>query len=357
MSREFGIVYSPKYADVLNPPNHPLQGTRYLESIRFFDEVGILDSVKLIEPEPATNYEILLAHTEDHLQLVQRLSEHGKGEFDADTPAYKGIFEVARLTTGGSITALHSVLRGHVKCAMNLSGGFHHAMPNQARGYCIFNDVNILGTILLNRGFQRILYVEIDAHFGDGTYLFFKDTPRFFTLSFHESGESLYPYSDEQLFGEGEGYGYHLNVPIPIWADDDAFQYAFNSTFLPIVTSYEPDFIIFQSGVDGHCRDWQSHLLLTKTAYQTVARTLRELLDDTWPKTKLIVLGGGGYDPLAASLCWAVVINELAKLNLDLTPYDDNCEKEPYENINVMEKTEQIVDELLPFLNPEKPDR
>jgi acetoin utilization protein AcuC len=244
-----------------------------------------------------------------------------------------------------------------LKCAMNLSGGFHHATPTQARGYCIFNDVNIIGTILHRQGFQRVLYVEIDAHFGDGTYHFFKATPKFFTLSFHESGESLYPYSDEQHFGEDEGYGYHLNVPLPIWTDDDAFLSAFNSIFLPVVSAYEPEFIIWQCGVDGHCRDWQSHLLLTKTAYQTVARTLRDILDDMSPKTKLIILGGGGYDPQAASLCWAVVINELAKLNLDLSSYADDCEKEPYEDNNIMEKIEQIVAELSPFLSPEKPSK
>jgi len=358
MNREFGIVYNSKYSDVKNPPNHPLQGSRYLRSIEFFEEIGLLSkpNIKLINPEPATTDEILLAHTKDHLNLVKRLSERGKGQFDPDTPAYEGIYEVALLTTGGSLTAMRSVLRGDVDCAMNLSGGFHHAKPNQARGYCIFNDVNILGTILLNEGIQRVLYVEIDAHFGDGTYHFYKESPQFFTLSFHESGESLYPYSDvDYLFGEGEGYGYHVNVPLPIWTDDNAFLYAFRSIFLPIVSSYKPEFIIFQSGVDGHCRDWQSHLLLTKRVYLEVARLIRSVIDSN--KTKLIVLGGGGYDPMAAALCWASVINELAELQLDLTGYDDECEKEPYENVNTMEKIEQIVDELSPFLSPEKPSR
>ncbi|MFX1519985.1 MAG: hypothetical protein ACFFCD_08690 [Promethearchaeota archaeon] len=359
MSQEFGIVYSPEYANVLNPPNHPLQGTRYLKSIEFFKNVGIWGhpNIKLIDPEPATNAEILLAHKKDHLHRVQKLSELGKGRFDHDTPVYKGIYETAISATGGSLTAMRFVLAEAVECAMNLSGGFHHATPTQARGYCIFNDINIIGTILLNEGIQRVLYVEIDAHFGDGTYFFFKNNSQFFTLSFHESGASLYPYSDDQFFGEGEGYGYHLNVPLPIWTDDDAFLYAFNSIFLPVVSAYEPEFILFQCGVDGHCRDWQSHLLLTKTAYQAVARTLRDILDDTCPKKKLIVLGGGGYDPQAASLSWAVVINELAKLNLDLSSFDDDCEKEPYEDINAMEKIEQIVDELSPFLNPEKPKK
>ena len=148
MNREFGIVYSPKYADVLNPPNHPLQGSRYFKSIKFFEEIGLLNHIKLIEPEPATIDEILLAHTKDHLKLVQRLSESGKGQFDPDTPAYKGIYEVALLTTGGSLTAMRSVLRGDVDVAMNLSGGFHHAKPDQARGYCIFNDVNIFVMVI-----------------------------------------------------------------------------------------------------------------------------------------------------------------------------------------------------------------
>ena len=288
--------------------------------------------------------------------MVKKLSELGKGRFDNDTPAYKGIYEVARSTTGGSLTAMRSVLAGNVRCAMNLSGGFHHATSTQARGYCIFNDVNIIGTILLQlEGFQRVLCVEIDAHFGDGTYTFFKKSSKFFTLSFHESGESLYPYCSEVLLGEENGYGYHLNIPLPIWTDDRAFMYAFKSVFLPVVSSYEPEFIIFQSGVDGHCRDWQSHLLLTKNAYREVARLIRSVLDEN--QSKLIVLGGGGYDPMAASLCWASVINELADLQLDLTGYDDDCEKEPYENVNTMEKIEQIVEGLSPFLTPEKPSR
>lgn len=354
MSRDFGIVYNSKYADVKNPPNHPLQGSRYLKSMEFFKEIGLLSkpNIKLIDPEPAITDEILFAHTKDHLELVKELSEKGKGRFDLDTPAYKGIYEVAALTTGGSLTAMRSVLAGDVESAMNLSGGFHHATPTQARGYCIFNDINIIGTILLNEGFQRVLYVEIDAHFGDGTYHFFKDDPKLFTLSFAESGESLYPYSQDLLFGKGEGYGYHLNVPLPIWTNDDAFLYAFQSVFLPIVSSYKPEFIIFQSGVDGHCRDWQSHLLLTKRAYLEVARLIRSAIDRN--NTKLIVLGGGGYDPVAASLCWATVINELADLQLDLTSYDDECEKEPYEDSNMMEKIEQVVTKLIPVLHLEK---
>ena len=354
MTREFGIVYNPKYSDVKNPPNHPLQGSRYLKSIEFFEEIGLLSkpNIKLIDPEPATTDEILLAHTKDHLELVKRLSELGKGQFDHDTPVYKGIYEVALLTTGGSLTAMRSVLRGDVECAMNLSGGFHHAKPDQARGYCIFNDVNILGTLLRDEGIHRVLYVEIDAHFGDGTYHFFKKSPKFFTLSFHETGESLYPYSDDCLFGEGEGYGYHVNVPLPIWTDDNAFLYAFQSIFFPIISSYKPEFIIFQSGVDGHCRDWQSHLLLTKKVYLEVARMIRSVIDSN--ETKLIVLGGGGYDPMAAALCWASVINELAELKLDLTAYDDECEKEPYEDSNVIEKINQIVTKLTPAIDLEK---
>jgi acetoin utilization protein AcuC len=199
------------------------------------------------------------------------------------------------------------------------------------------------------------LYVEIDAHFGDGTYHFFKKSPKFFTLSFSESGESLYPYSDGFFLGEDEGYGYHVNVPLPIWTGDDAFLHAFESIFLPITSEYKPEFIIIQCGVDGHCRDWQSHLLLTKNSYQTVARTIRGFLDRHL-STKLIALGGGGYDPQAASLCWAVIINELAHLNLDFTQEYDKCEKESYEDNNAMEKIEQIVDVLSPFLHPEKPE-
>jgi acetoin utilization protein AcuC len=197
-----------------------------------------------------------------------------------------------------------------------------------------------------------VLYVEIDAHFGDGTYHFYKESPKFFTLSFHESGESLYPYSDDCLFGEGEGYGYHVNVPLPIWTDDNAFLYAFQSIFLPIVSSYKPEFIIFQSGVDGHCRDWQSHLLLTKKVYLEVARMIKSVIDSN--ETKLIVLGGGGYDPMAAALCWASVINELAELKLDLTSYNDECEKEPYEDSNVIEKIKQIVTKLTSAIHLEK---
>jgi acetoin utilization protein AcuC len=357
MNREFGIVYNPKYSDVKNPPNHPLQGSRYLKSMEFFEEIGLLSmpNIKLIDPEPATTDEILLAHSLDHLKLVKKLSESGKGQFDPDTPTYKGIYEIALLTTGGSLTAMRSVLRGDVDVAMNLSGGFHHAKPDQARGYCIFNDVNILGTILLNEGIQRVLYVEVDAHFGDGTYHFFKENLEFFTLSFHESGNTLYPYSDDYLFGEGEGYGYHVNIPLPIWTTDSDFLYAFESVFLPVVSSYRPEFIIFQAGVDGHCRDWQSHLLLTKGVYQEVAHMIRNYIDRN--KTKLIVLGGGGYDPMAAALCWASVINELAQLQLDLTVYDDECEKEPYEDSNVTDIVKQVVAKLTSVLNFEKSEK
>ncbi len=285
---------------------------RYRLAYELFGELGLLERLRVLSPALATEDELRLAHSAAHVRTVRELSAQGVGRFDRSTPIYSGLYERALAAVGATLTAARMVARGDVAHAFNPSGGLHHASRERASGFCVFNDVVIAVRALQGEfGLRRIAVVDIDGHHGDGTQAELYDEPVLF-VSLHRYGDRFYPGSgavDE--IGAGAGHSYTANVPLPRRCGDGPFLYALRSVVVPLLRSYRPEVIVLQYGVDGHYQDPLVRLALTTTAYAEAARLLHALAHELCGG-RLVVTGGGGYNPEAAARCWAILAATLA---------------------------------------------
>ena len=281
-------------------------------------------------PEPAPEATLRRIHSEGYLKALQELSVdptrsmpmYGLGT--ADNPVFPGMYEAACLHVGGTLRAFEEVASGRRLRAFNLGGGFHHAMPAMASGFCLLNDLAIAMTSLLDDGrVRRILYVDVDAHHADGVQAAFYDDPRVLTISLHEDGRYLFPGTGSvRETGEGAGVGHAVNVPLAPSTRDVSYLYAFQEIVPPLAHAFRPEVLVTQLGADGHCLDPLTHLLLTTETYEAVGRLFdalsRDLCGERW-----IATGGGGYDVTAAARVWTVLLTKILQREIeDALPLD-----------------------------------
>lgn len=289
------------------------------------NQTGLLDSpnVKVTKPRYATDDELALFHTSEYLGFVRRASDVGGVFLDSgDTPAFKGCYEASALAAGASLTAVDQVMSGEVTHAMNISGGLHHAHPGRASGFCIFNDPAISIAYLKEKyGIKKILYLDVDAHHGDGVMYGFYSDGSVLDIDFHEDGNHLFPgtgFANE--VGEGDGKGLKLNIPLPPFTDDSLYIPLFQEIVPHVVRKFRPEILLLQCGVDSHANDLLAHLQLTTKAYVEVARIAHELAHEVGGG-RLVVFGGGGYNQANVARAWALVAAALIQSKLpEVTP-------------------------------------
>jgi len=206
-----------------------------------------------------------------------------------DTPVFADMFECGAWACGAGIVAADLLIEKRADIAFNLLGGFHHAMPARAGGFCYLNDVALACHHLALAG-KRVLYLDVDAHHGDGVQEIFYDRNDVFTISMHESGKTLFPWGGfENETGRGAGLGYNANISLPAGTYDDAFLLAFERVVLPLIGAYRPDVIVLELGMDTLAGDPLTHLKMTNNI---VVDVLERLMDFQRP---LLIAGGGGY--------------------------------------------------------------
>ncbi len=310
---------------------HPLKIVRERYTLDLLQSLGIFKGkAKLCEPEPATDDELLLIHTEKYIDFVKKKSEEGFGYLDyGDTPATKGCFEVSAIRVGGSIHGAKLIMAGVVDHAFNPGGGFHHARESNAAGFCIFNDVAVTIRLLQNRfGVKRIAIIDIDGHHADGTQWVFYKEP-IMKISLHRYDRFFYPGTGSvEECGEGDGKGYNINIPLPAGTDDDTYLYAFNEIVPPLIEWYKPEIILNQFGVDGHRDDPLVGLALTTKTYEQIANTMHKLAHQ-FSEGKYLVLGGGGYSPNTVARCWAIMFITVA----ETLPNDNSRYKKLFDEV------------------------
>jgi len=315
------LLYSERFLDYNLGPLHPLRPIRVKLTHDLIQSKGLLneDIAKITKPRIASEEEILLFHKKEYVRLVQKYGERGSGLLDAgDTPAFKGCFEATSLVVGASLEACDNIMTGKFAHAFNPSGGLHHAHPERASGFCIFNDpavsVNYLKT---KNNIKRLLYLDIDAHHGDGVMYGFYDDPSVLDIDFHESGKYLFPgtgFPDE--IGEKAAKGLKLNVPLPPGTGDQAYLKAFHKLVPDIVRRFRPEIILVQCGADGHAEDRLAHLRLTTNMYREVVSEMHSLAHELC-EGRLLLFGGGGYTLANVPRVWTVAFAALAGLKLD----------------------------------------
>ena len=251
-------------------------------------------------------------HTPEYVTRVIEQSASGEGYLDCgDTPAFPGIYESACFVVGSVLDAIERILNKECRHAFVPIAGLHHAQRNSAAGFCVFNDCGVaIETLRLQHGLQRIAYVDIDAHHGDGVFYSFEDDPALVFADMHEDGRFLYPGtgSDTET-GTGAARGSKLNIPMPPEADDVQFYPAWErlETF---IDQQRPEFILFQCGADSVAGDPITHLRYTPAAHRHAAQRLKRLAEKHC-QGRLLAMGGGGYNRGNLALAWTAVVDAL----------------------------------------------
>src|SRR5919206_5098047 len=265
------------------------------------------DQIVIERPSLADEKVILTFHDANYVDLVKKASKHGIGFLDSgDTPAFKGVFEASSYVVGSTLKALDLVIRKKdgVEHAFNPIGGLHHSKRNSASGFCVFNDIGI--AIMEARekyGIKRIVYVDIDAHHGDGVYYEFEDDPFLFFADIHEDGRFLYPGTGSELEkGLGKAEGTKINIPLEPDAGDDNFITAFGRVER-FIDDARPELIVLQCGADSLAGDPITHLQYTAKAHRFASDTLHQLAHKHC-KGRIVALGGGGYNRTNIGNAW-----------------------------------------------------
>ncbi len=274
--------------------------------------LGLDQRVQVCEPQCASDEQILSFHSADYLERVKQQSKLGTGYLDlGDTPAFKGIYAAAATVVGTTLAALESVMQGRCRQAFVPIAGLHHAKRGQAAGFCVFNDCGIaIETLRRRYGVQRVGYVDIDAHHGDGVFYAFEDDPDLCIVDLHEDGRYLYPGSGgAEEIGAGAAAGTKLNIPMPPNAGDDRFFRVWEKAEA-FVRRARPEFILLQCGADSLAGDPITHLNYSAAAHRYAAQRLKLLAEDCC-QGRLLALGGGGYNRNNLAEAWTAVVAAL----------------------------------------------
>lgn len=307
--RKAVFIYSQELEKYHYPPEHPFNTVRAQRTRKIVRSMGLLSGQDGSEVAPVAAERIMLKkfHSARYLHAL-KTAAGGRWSAEAlemgigspDCPIFKGLYEYAVLAAGGTLTAAKMILSGETDLAFNPSGGYHHAGPELAAGFCYINDV-ALACIVLAEQAKRVLYLDVDVHHGDGVANAFYDRSDVMTISFHESPKTLFPGTGfEHEIGTGYGKGYCVNVPLPVGTYDQAYMKAFEAIALPLMTAYNPDVIVFELGVDALAGDPLAHLYLTNNAYVEIINHLMSF------KKPILATGGGGYNVDSTVRAWAL---------------------------------------------------
>ncbi|MES9538705.1 acetoin utilization protein AcuC [Actinomadura sp. NPDC000600] len=281
-------------------PGHPMNPVRVELTMALARGLGVLDrpNVRVSEFAAADDKLLRLVHEESYIAAVKHagatgLPELGHGLGTPDNPVFLGMHEASALVAGASVAAAEAVWTGRAEHGANISGGLHHALSDAASGFCVYNDPAIAIAWLLENGAERVAYVDIDVHHGDGVQAAFYDDPRVLTISLHETPRTLFPGTG---FPDETGVdGTSVNISLPPGTGDRPWLRAFEAIVPPLLRRFRPDVLVTQQGADGHALDPLAHLILSvdgqRTAYAMLHRLAHETAGGRW-----VLTGGGGYE-------------------------------------------------------------
>jgi acetoin utilization protein AcuC len=280
--------------------HHPLAIPRVAPVMDLCRVLGWLSPGEFVASPQASHEELAWFHTPDYIDALRRAAEAGRVDVGTreryalgtmENPLFPGVFERAATSVGGSIRAAALALEGRI--AYHPAGGTHHGRPSRAAGFCYFNDpvFAILG--LLRGGLERVLYVDLDAHHGDGVQDAFEHDPRVWTISIHEQGR--WPNTGALA---DTGAGRACNLPVPRGFNDAELAILLDGVLLPLADRVGPQAVVLTCGADALAGDPLSSMALTNVALWSAAERLAERAPAA------VVLGGGGYNPWTVTRYW-----------------------------------------------------
>jgi acetoin utilization protein AcuC len=313
------LVWDPAVTGYKFRPDHPFNPRRLELTVSLIEAMGLVGdgNARMVLPRVATDAELLRVHSREYVEAVKRLSRPGADTSEAwkwglgtdDTPVFPGMHDITALVTGATIRAAELVMSGEYTRAFNVAGGLHHAHRDRASGFCVYSDLAAAIAWIREAYGARVMYLDYDAHHGDGVQGIFYRDPDVLTLSIHESGRYLFPgtgFVDE--LGEGEGYGYSLNLPLEPFTEDGSWITLHEKLLTEVAEAFRPDVIVLQNGCDGHVLDPLTHLRATTRLYEETVRQVCAIADRVCGG-RVVATGGGGYSiwrvvPRAWTLVW-----------------------------------------------------
>jgi acetoin utilization protein AcuC len=310
------FLYCPELEKYPFPPDHPFNTTRALKTRDLLRSMGWLPGGQGTDAgcEPAPRSVLEKFHTRRYLDALQNASEGGwnydlleMGIGTADCPVFPGMYEHSVLAAGATLAGAARILAGDADAVFNPHGGFHHAFPERAAGFCYIND-QALGCMTLAEAGKRVLYLDVDVHNGDGVSFAFRDRSDVMTISFHENPRVLFPGTGfEDEIGTGKGKGFCVNVPLPVGTYDLAYLEAVDEIALPLIRAFHPDVFVIELGTDGLAQDPLAHLQLTNNVYVEI---LHRVMGFEKP---ILMTGGGGYNVEHTVRAWALAWSVLSQ--------------------------------------------
>jgi len=376
------FVYSDELLTYRFGNHHPFNQFRLTLTIDLLKSANLLFNEQMIKPRKATEEELELFQDRRYIEAVKAASIGQLSENEAenyglgteDTPMFEGMHDASAWLVGGTLEAVDYVMSGKGNHALHLGGGLHHGFQGKASGFCIYNDCAIAIKYMQKKYNARVLYIDTDAHHGDGVQWAFYDDPNVCTLSIHETGRYLFPGTGNvSERGTGQGYGYCFNVPLDAFTEDESFIEAYKRTIYEIADYFKPDVILTQNGSDAHYYDPLTHLSCTTNIYREIPKIAHEIAHQ-FCDGKWIAVGGGGYDiwrvvPRAWSFIWVEMIEKSEEISGPLpqswiqkwqkhSSLPLPSEWDDFDNIyppiprkkEIEEKNKKTVDQLLSFI-------
>ena len=307
------LVSGPEIAAYGFPDGHPFGGDRHAAFMAALEQSPCFDRLEHRRPRLATREELESFHQPQYIDRVVAQSREGSGYLDqGDTPAYPGVYEAAAAVVGGTLEALQAIFTGPIPRAFIPIGGLHHARRDAAAGFCVFNDCGVAIEMAKQQyGVERVAYIDIDAHHGDGVFYAFESDPSVIFADMHEDGRYLYPGTGaREETGTGDALGSKLNIPLTPGANDRAFHAAWNE-IEEFVERSRPELLLLQCGADSLADDPITHLMFSAEAHAHAAKCLRRLADN-YCDGRVLGMGGGGYNRDNLARAWTRVVEEFS---------------------------------------------
>jgi acetoin utilization protein AcuC len=321
MKKDCVFIYSDDFLRYKFHDEHPFNQLRVKLTYDLLRAMNALEDEQIVAPRVATDEELALIHDQSYIEAVKAA---GKGQLPEqaalnyglgteDTPIFPNMHEASALLVGSTLTAVDYVLSGKAKHALSLGGGLHHGFRGKASGFCVYNDSAVAIKYIREKYGLRVLYVDTDAHHGDGVQWAFYDDPNVCTFSIHETGRYLFPGTGNvNERGHGAGYGYSFNIPVDAFTEDESWLDAYTQALREIAEFFRPDVIFTQNGADAHYYDPLTHLSVTMKTYREIPKLAHQIAHE-YCDGRWIAVGGGGYD------IWRVVPRAWALIWLEMT--------------------------------------
>jgi len=308
--RKAVFLFSPEWDKINYPQGCPFDTSRAGKTLTTLKSMGILGGShrKVVAPAVATRAELERFHRPEYLDAIKNAEKgilppeaFSMGIGTPDCPVFKGMYDYAAMAGGASMAGARMILSGEADIVFNPSGGFHHAGPASASGFCYVNDVVLAAMELLDAK-KRVLFLDVDVHHGDSVQSAFYERNDIMTLSMHESGKTLYPGTGfEDEIGTGKGEGYSVNIPLPVGTYDAAYKRIFKEAALPLIRKFAPDVLVMELGMDALSGDPLAHLHLTNNTFVDIIKEILKL------EKPVLATGGGGYNVEATVRSWALL--------------------------------------------------